>query len=92
MPSKKGRGNAMTNMELKDALINQYPVAFVSNRHGRIRYKRVYAIRYIRGQTGEIVVQAELLDYNNGSITIAKAEEIERDGGDDNDEEKTPRC
>lgn len=66
----------MTNTELKAALKNRKPVVLRSARYGEIRYKYVNAIRYTLDKDGEIAVQAELLDYNNGSITIAKASEV----------------
>lgn len=66
----------MTNAELKAALQNRKPVVYRSPRYGELRYKYVNAIRYTLGAGGEIDVQAELLDYNNGSVTIAKASEV----------------
>lgn len=71
----------MTNAELKTALQNRKPVILDSPRHGKIRYKCVYAIRYTIDKEGNIIVQAELLDYNNGSITVAKASEVFIDNG-----------
>lgn len=67
----------MTNAELKAALQSRKPVILRSARYGEMRYKYVNAIRYALDREGkEILVQAELLDYNNGSITIAKASEV----------------
>lgn len=70
----------MTNNELKEALISQKPVVLHSLRHGMtLHYRCVQAIRYVPGKDGKIAVQAELLDYNNGSVTIASAEDISLD-------------
>lgn len=66
----------MTNEELKAALQSRKPVIYDSPRHGKIKYKCVYAIRYTLNRTGHIIIQAELLDYNNGSITIADGNEV----------------
>lgn len=66
----------MTNAELKAALKSRKPVILKSRRYGKLEYKCVYAIRYTLDNEGEIIVQAELLDYNNGSITIAKGSEV----------------
>lgn len=66
----------MTNAELKAALKSRKPVIFKSARHGELKYKRVYAIRYTLDKDDNIIVQAELMDYNNNSITIARASEV----------------
>lgn len=66
----------MTNTELKEALKSQKPVIYKSLRYGNARYKCVYAIRYTLNKKGEFIIQAELLDYNNNSITIVKASEV----------------
>lgn len=66
----------MTNTELKAALKSRKPVIWDSAQHGKIRYKCVYAIRYTLDKEDNIIVQAELLDYNNGSITVTKASEV----------------
>ena len=66
----------MTNAELKAALQSRKPVIWNSAQHGKIRYKCVYAIRYTLDKMGNIIVQAELLDYNNGSITTVRASEV----------------
>lgn len=66
----------MTNAELKVALQNRKPIILRSARYGEMRYKYVNAIRYALNASGEIIVQAELLDYSNGSITIAKGSEV----------------
>lgn len=67
----------MTNGELKDALLSCKPVVLRSQRYGEMRYKCVNAVIYTRGSSGGILVQAELLDYNGGSVTLAKASEVE---------------
>ncbi|MEZ3437586.1 MAG: hypothetical protein K1W18_01740 [Oscillospiraceae bacterium] len=69
----------MTNAELKAALQSRKPVIWNSAQHGKIRYKCVYAIRYTLDKTDNIIVQAELLDYNNGSITTVRASEVFKD-------------
>lgn len=66
----------MTNAELKAALQSRKPVIWDSAQHGKIRHKCVYAIRYTLDKEGKVIVQAELLDYNNGSITVTKASEV----------------
>lgn len=67
----------MTNSELKAALLSQEPVILISKRHAmEIPYKCVSAIRYVVGSDGQIQVQAELLDYNDNSVTIARAEDV----------------
>lgn len=66
----------MTNAELKAALESRKPVIFNSPRYGKLRYKCVNAIRYTLDRAGKMIVQAELLDYNNGSITIANGSEV----------------
>lgn len=71
----------MTNTELKAALQSRKPVILRSSRYGEMRYKYVNAIRYTLDKDGEIAVQAELLDYNGGSVTIASASEVFYDKG-----------
>lgn len=71
----------MTNAELKAALQNRKPVILDSPRYGKMRYKCVNAIRYTLDKDGNIIVQAELLDYNGGSIVIAKGSEVLIDNG-----------
>ncbi len=66
----------MTNTELKAALKSRKPVIYRSARYGEMRYKCVCAIRYALDRMGKIIVQAELLDYNNNSITIANGDEV----------------
>lgn len=66
----------MTNAELKTALKSRKPVILDSPRYGKMRYKCVYAIRYTLDNEDNIIVQAELLDYNNNSITVARASEV----------------
>lgn len=66
----------MTNAELKAALQSRKPVILDSKRYGKLRYKCVYAIRYTLDKTNTIIVQAELLDYNGGSVTLANASEV----------------
>lgn len=66
----------MTNTELKAALQSRKPVILRSKRYGELKYKCVNAIRYTLDRAGNIIVQAELLDYNGGSITIANGNEV----------------
>jgi hypothetical protein len=64
----------MTGEELKEALMNKYPVC--SN---GIEYKCVNAIIY-RNKDGKILVSAELLDRNERSVTIAPLDNIKKKG------------
>lgn len=66
----------MTNTELKTALQNRSPVVYRSVRYGETKYKRIYAIRYALDKKDKIIIQAELLDYNDNSITIVKGSEV----------------
>lgn len=66
----------MTNAELKEALESRKPVVYRSLRYGETRYKRVNAIRYTLDEAGNLIIQAELLDYNGGSLTIASGKEV----------------
>lgn len=66
----------MTNKELKAALISRNPVVYRSNRYGEIRYKRINAIIYKLDRENKILVSAELLDYNDNSITVARGSEV----------------
>ena len=66
----------MTNSELKATLQSRSPVVYRSVRYGEMRYKRIYAIRYTLDEKDNIIIQAELLDYNDNSITIAKGSEV----------------
>ena len=61
----------MTNEELKEALFHQSPVMA-----GGITYKCVSAIIY-RVINKTLTIQAELLDQNNKSVTITKAEDVQ---------------
>lgn len=62
----------MTNAELKDALLQKFPVMCRN-----IHYSHVSAIIY-RECNGQIKVSAELMDINGKSVTIAEAKNIER--------------
>ena len=66
----------MTNAELKAALKSRKPVILKSVRHGELKYKRVNAIRYTLDNEDNMIVQAELLDYNGGCIVTARASEV----------------
>lgn len=66
----------MTNAELKAALQSRKPVVYRSPRYGEARYKCVNAIRYTLNNKGEIIVQAELLDCNGGTLVIANGNEV----------------
>lgn len=61
----------MTNEELKEALFNQSPVTA-----GGITYRCVSAIIY-RVINKTLTIQVELLDKNNKSVTITKAEDVQ---------------
>lgn len=61
----------MTKTALKDAFQHSLPVV-----SGGIRYKRVNAL-IDRRIKNTVVLQAELLDMNENSVTIAQAERIE---------------
>lgn len=62
----------MDNAELKEALTTQVPVM-----HNGIEYKRISAIIY-RMDGNKLIIQAELLDKNQNSITIASPERINK--------------
>ncbi|MCM1165656.1 MAG: hypothetical protein NC401_06560 [Ruminococcus sp.] len=66
----------MTNEELKAALKSRQPVIYRSKRYGEVKYKCVYAIRYTLDKANNIIIQAELMDYNNNSIVIASGKEV----------------
>lgn len=66
----------MTNEELKSAFQSRKPVFWDSPQHGKLRYKRIYAIRYMLDNSNNVIIQAELLDYNDGSITVVRASEV----------------
>lgn len=66
----------MTNAELKAALKSRKPVIYRSARYGEIHYKCVYAIRYTLDKSDNIIIQAELLDYNNNSISVVNGNEV----------------
>lgn len=61
----------MTNEELKEALFNKTPVTA-----GGINYQCVSAIIY-RVINKTLTIQVELLDKNNKSVTITKAEDVQ---------------
>lgn len=65
----------MTNEELKEAMRSRQPVVLRNPQLGAIRYKQINAIRY-QYNCGRLIVSAELLDYNNNSITVARAKNI----------------
>lgn len=67
----------MTIDELKEAFRAGTPVAF-----GDITYKCVSALIYRRGGKG-FVIQAELQDRNNNSVTIAEPSRITTPGKGD---------
>lgn len=62
----------MTNPELKEALLQGYPVICRG-----IEYARVSAIIY-RAFNGKIAVSAELMDCTGNSVTIAPAKDVQR--------------
>ena len=62
----------MTNAELKEALLQKFPVVCRN-----VKYAYVSAILY-RAVNGGIVVTAELMDIRGKSVTIAEAKNIER--------------
>lgn len=66
----------MSNSELKEALLSRCPVIYRNRRYGEMRYKRIQAIRYVPDKSNEIAVQAELLDYNDNSVTIASGKDV----------------
>ena len=66
----------MTNAELKAALQSRKPVVLRSPHLGELKYRRVSAIKYTLDSSDNIIVQAELLDYNDHSVTIAKGSEV----------------
>lgn len=62
----------MNNQELKEALLQRYPVSFRG-----ITYDYISAIIY-RAVNGEIIISAELTDKNGKSVTIAAPDAIRR--------------
>ena len=66
----------MTNTELKAALQSRKPVVLRSPHLGEMKYKHIIAIRYTLDKSDNIIIQAELLDYNEHSVTIAKGSEV----------------
>ncbi len=66
----------MTNEELRAALKNRTPVVLRSSRYGELKYKRIYAIKYMLNQESEVVVNLELLDYNKNSIVTVDVSEV----------------
>lgn len=66
----------MTNEELKAAMIRRKPVIYRSKRYGESRYKRIYAIRYALNESDKLIIQVELLDYNNNSINTVNGSEV----------------
>ena len=63
----------MTNNELKDALMSEYPV-----KHNGIAYKKVNAVIY-RNSKGKLHITAELLDKSGRSVTIANSSYVEKE-------------
>ena len=64
----------MTNTELKDVLMAGEPVTC-----NDIEYKCVSAVIY-RNEGGKLRIQAELLDRNANSVSIASPDKIKRKG------------
>jgi hypothetical protein len=62
----------MTNAELKDSMMAEEPVI-----HRGVEYKRVSAIIYRKSGSG-VQIQAELLDKNENSVSIADPKRVER--------------
>lgn len=62
----------MTSEEIKDALLNKYPVYA-----NGIEYACVSAVIY-REQSGRIKVSAELHDKHQNSVTIVSLDKIEK--------------
>lgn len=65
----------MNNQELKEALLQRYPVAFRG-----ITYAYISAIIY-RCIGGKIEVSAELMDTTKNSVTIADSKFITKEAG-----------
>lgn len=63
----------MTNEELKEALLQRFPVVCRG-----ITYDHISAIIY-RATNGRIVVTAELMDKNGNSVTIAAPKNISKE-------------
>ncbi len=68
----------MTIEEAKQALSNGEPVALLDNhiQDGPLKYKRISALIYRRGQDGKYNVTAELEDCGSRSVTIANLDRI----------------
>jgi hypothetical protein len=61
----------MDNNELKEALMSGRPVE-----HNGITYKCVSGIIYRRRASGEIFLEAELMDRNQNSVTICEPSRV----------------
>lgn len=66
----------MTNTELKEATLAGIPVVHKTVRYGEVPYKCISGIIYRPGANGKIRISAELLDYNNNSVTVVRGEEV----------------
>lgn len=66
----------MTNEELKAAFTNELPVVFSD-----MEYKCISAIIYRRHKSGSIIIQAELMDKNENSVSIVNPARITLAGG-----------
>ena len=62
----------MSNNELKEALYSREPVCFLG-----MQYDYVSAVIY-RVCQGELYITAELMDVKENSVTITRAEQVER--------------
>lgn len=62
----------MTNEEAKEAFFKGRPV-----KCNGIFYVCISAIIYRKGEKGELIISAELLDKKENSVTIARTKDIE---------------
>lgn len=63
----------MNNQELKEALLQRFPVVCRG-----VTYDRVSGIIY-RAANGQIVVTAELMDKNGNSVTIVDPKNVSKE-------------
>jgi hypothetical protein len=71
------KGNAMTNEELKRALLSGMPIYYKSNSSGeKSGYKCVSAIIYRLDRDNEIYIQAEIQNYNANSVSIVNPKQL----------------
>lgn len=67
----------MTSEEIKEAMYNFTPVKYEGRRYARIT-AYIFRVVALHGRNAyKTVLQVELLDYNQNSVTIADANKVE---------------